>query len=151
MVPEKLTHARGHGSDMVVNAAESPASEAVLEATGGGAHVAVEALGIPQTAGEALKSLRKLGRMVQIGMPAGEHTTQALPWDQLYYKQLAVFGTRGMAGRRYPALFSFLEAAGLDLSPLIARRIGLSDASAELSAFDGPTPPGVAVITDFAA
>lgn len=151
IVPEKLQHAREHGADAVVNAAEGQAFEAVREATGGGAHVAVEALGLEQTAGQALKSLRKLGRMVQIGMPAGEHVTQALPWDALYYGQLAVFGTRGMAGRRYPELFSFLDAAGLDLSPLIARRIGLSDASAELAAFDGPTPPGVAVITDFAA
>jgi alcohol dehydrogenase len=29
--------------------------------------------------------------------------------------------------------------------------VALSDASAELAAFDGPTPPGVAVITDFTA
>lgn len=151
IVPEKLQHASDHGADAVVNATHGDAFAAVRDVTGGGAHVAVEALGLAQTAGQALKSLRKLGRMVQIGMPAGDHTTQALPWDALYYGQLAVFGTRGMAGRRYPALFSFLEAAGLDLSPLIARRIGLSDASAELAAFDGPTPPGVAVITDFSA
>jgi alcohol dehydrogenase len=82
-------------------------------------------------------------------MPAGDHAQQTLPWDALYSGQLAVFGTRGMAGRRYPELFSFLRAAELDLSPLIARRVGLADASAELAAFDAPSPPGVAVITDF--
>ena len=32
-----------------------------------------------------------------------------------------------------------------------AREVALGDASAELAAFNGPTPPGVAVITDFAA
>ena len=151
VVQDKLDHALAHGAEAVVNAAQEPAFEGVRRATGGGAHVAVEALGLPQTAGDALKSLRPLGRMVQIGMPAGEHTTQALPWDALYFGQLAVFGTRGMAGRRYPELFSFLRATGLDLSPLIARRVPLSAAGAELAAFDGPTPPGVAVITDFAA
>jgi alcohol dehydrogenase len=46
---------------------------------------------------------------------------------------------------------SLLAARGVDLSPLIARRVALSDATAELARFDGPAPPGVAVITDFAA
>jgi alcohol dehydrogenase len=35
------------------------------------------------------------------------------------------------------------------MSPLIAREVGLSGVSAELRAFNGPTPPGVAVVTDF--
>ena len=34
------------------------------------------------------------------------------------------------------------------MSPLIARTVPLSGASAELRAFDGPMPPGVAVIDD---
>jgi D-arabinose 1-dehydrogenase-like Zn-dependent alcohol dehydrogenase len=151
VVPEKLAFARAQGAEAVVDATRGDADEAVRAATGGGVHVAVEALGLPVTAGAALRSLRKLGRMVQVGMPAGDHLTQALPWDAVYSGQLAVFGTRGMPAWRYPALFDFLAATGLDLSPLIARRVRLSDASAELRAFDGPAPPGVAVITDFAA
>ena len=46
----------------------------------------------------------------------------------------------------------FLDADTLgndvDLSPIVAREVALSDTSAELVAFNGPTPPGVAVITD---
>jgi alcohol dehydrogenase len=33
----------------------------------------------------------------------------------------------------------------------VARQVGLSQASAELRMFNAPMPPGVAVITDFAA
>ncbi|MCB2142201.1 MAG: alcohol dehydrogenase, partial [Rhodobacteraceae bacterium] len=109
----------------------------------------VEALGIAETTASALKSLRKLGRMVQIGMPAGPHVTMNLPMDAVYSGQLAIFGTRGMPAWRYPSLLSLIEAGGVDLSPLIARRIALSAASGELAAFDSPAPPGVAVITDF--
>jgi threonine dehydrogenase-like Zn-dependent dehydrogenase len=65
-----------------------------------------------------------------------------LPWDALYSGQLAIYGTRGMPAHRYPALLDFIAATGLDLSPMIARRVGLSDASAELALFDGPAPPG---------
>ncbi len=150
VVAEKLSFARAHGAEATVDAREGDPSETVRAITGGGAHVAVEALGLPATAGAALRSLRKLGRMVQVGMPAGAHATQALPWDALYSGQLAVYGTRGMPAWRYPSLFDFLSATGLDLSPLIARRVRLSEASEELVAFDSPGPPGVAVITDFA-
>ncbi|MCB1329266.1 MAG: zinc-dependent alcohol dehydrogenase family protein [Maritimibacter sp.] len=149
VVPEKLAYARDLGADLVLDASDADVLERLKAATGGGAHVAVEALGIEETTVNAMKSLRKLGRMVQIGMPAGEHATMSLPWDLLYSGQLALYGTRGMPGHRYPSLFNLIAGGHVDLAPLIARRVALSEASAELAAFDGPTPPGVAVITDF--
>ena len=151
VVADKLAHARAHGADATVNAAETDPVAAVREITGGGADVAIEALGIAETTANALKSLRKLGRMVQIGMPAGKHAQMTLPMDAVYSGQLALFGTRGMPAWRYPSLLSLIDTGRVDLSPLIARRVALSDASAELAAFDRPAPPGVAVITDFAA
>jgi threonine dehydrogenase-like Zn-dependent dehydrogenase len=135
----------------VIDAAGADPVAAMRDATGDGAHVAVEALGILETTRNALLSLGKLGRMVQVGMPAGRHTNMALPWDAVYSGQLAIFGTRGMPAWRYPSLLSLIEGGQVDLSPLIARRVGLTDATAELAAFDRPAPPGVAVITDFAS
>ncbi len=149
VVPEKLDHARSLGADAVIDARGADPVQAMRDATGGGAHVAIEALGIEATTVNALMSLRKLGRMVQVGMPAGEHATMALPWDAVYSGQLAIYGTRGMPAWRYPGLLSLVEGGQVDLSPLISRRVALSDASAELAAFDAPAPPGVAVITDF--
>ncbi|MGB3146477.1 MAG: zinc-dependent alcohol dehydrogenase family protein [Paracoccaceae bacterium] len=151
VVAEKLAHAKALGADAVINAKTDDAPAAIRALTGGGAQVALEALGIEETAASALRSLGKLGRMVQIGMPAGRHVTMTLPWDTVYSGQLAIFGTRGMPAWRYPSLLSLIEAGRVDLSPLIARRVPLSAASAELAAFNGPTPPGVAVITDFRA
>lgn len=149
VVPQKLEHARTLGADACINAAETNAAHAVHDVTGGGAHVAIEALGLPETTESALRSLRKLGRMVQVGMPAGDHARMDLPWDVLYAGQLTVHGTRGMPGWRYPDLFRLINGGQLDLTPLVARRIALSEVTAELAAFDRPAPPGVAVITDF--
>lgn len=149
VVEDKLTHAARLGADAVVNAAQGDAAQAVREATGGGADVAVEALGIEETTVAAMRSLRKLGRMVQIGMPAGDHAAMTLPMDVLYSGQLTLQGTRGMPSWRYPSLLSLIAGGQLDLSPLVDRTIPLSQASDELAAFDRPAPPGVAVITDF--
>jgi alcohol dehydrogenase len=75
----------------------------------------------------------------------------ALPMDAVYAGQLAVYGTRGMPAWRYPALLNLIEGQGLDLAPLVARRVALSAATGELAAFDAPAGPGIAVVTDFAA
>ncbi|MDQ2088465.1 zinc-dependent alcohol dehydrogenase family protein [Marimonas arenosa] len=149
VVPAKLDYARSLGADAVVNAADTDAAEAVREITGGGADLAVEALGIETNVVGALNSLRKLGRMVMVGMPAGDHVSMRLPMDAVYSGQLAFFGTRGMPAWRYPSLLSLIEGGLVDLSPLVTRQIRLSDATRELAAFDAPAPPGVAVITDF--
>ncbi|WP_209833213.1 zinc-dependent alcohol dehydrogenase family protein [Ruegeria sp. HKCCE3926] len=146
---DKLNYAQTLGADAVVNAATCDAPKVVKEITGGGAHVAIEALGVEATTVSAMRSLRKMGRMVQIGMPAGDHTQMALPMDVLYSDQLSVFGTRGMPSWRYPSLLSLIAGGGIDLSPLVTRKISLNQVSAELAAFDHPTPPGVAVVTDF--
>lgn len=150
VVDEKLRFAQSLGADVCLNARAGDPVAAVRDATGGGAHVAIEALGLPETTANALKCLRKLGRMVQVGMPSGDHLSMPIPMDAIYSGQLAVFGTRGMPAHRYPSLLNFIEGQRLDLSPLIAREVALSDASAEVAAFDGPMPPGIAVITDFA-
>ena len=83
--------------------------------------------------------------------PASRGADLGVRYQQAGAGQLAVYGTRGMPAWRYPSLLKLIEAGGLDLSPLVSRRVRLSDASAELAAFDGPTPPGVAVITEFNA
>ncbi|MEY8840399.1 zinc-binding dehydrogenase, partial [Cribrihabitans sp. XS_ASV171] len=103
VVDEKLDFAHSLGADAVVNASSVDAVAAVRDVTGGGAHVSVEALGVEVTTVAAMRSLRKLGRMVQIGMPAGENSSMTLPMDALYSGQLTLQGTRGMPSWRYPS------------------------------------------------
>jgi alcohol dehydrogenase len=150
VVREKLDHALSLGIDAAV-AGGSDAAAAVREATGGGAHVAVEALGIPATVNGSLECLRPLGRHVQVGMPVGHTARMEVNMSAVYQGNLALFGTRGMPSWRYPALLDLITTGRVDMAPLIARKVALSDVGQELAAFDGPTPPGVAVITDFAA
>lgn len=149
IVQEKLDHARALGAEAVFNASSSSVAEEIVEFTGGGAHVSVEALGIEATTNASLRSLRPLGRHVQIGLPTGRHAQMQVDVNTIYMRQLAVYGSRGMPSWRYPSLLSMIETGRLDVTPIVARKVALSDASDELAAFDGPTSPGVAVITDF--
>ncbi|WP_417725031.1 zinc-binding dehydrogenase [Salipiger sp.] len=149
VVQEKLDHALSLGMDAAVNASEGDTAARIKEITGGGAHVSVEALGIPVTVNASIHCLRPLGRHVQVGMPVGHTAKQEIDLNAVYMSNLAMFGTRGMPPHRYPSLLGLITRGKVDMSPLIAREIPLSQAGAELAAFNGPTPPGVAVITDF--
>lgn len=150
VVPEKLAHALGLGAEAAIDARDGDTAARIRELTGGGAHVSVEALGIAQTANASIECLRPLGRHVQVGMPVGHTARMEINMNAVYLGNLALYGTRGMPSWRYPSLLSLIEHGDVDFAPLIAREVALSDASAELRAFNGPTPPGVAVITDFA-
>lgn len=149
IVDEKLAHAKSLGAEHAINAGGGDSAATIKDITGGGAHVSIEALGFPATVAASLDCLRPLGRHVQVGMPVGHHAVQDVNLNTIYMGNLALYGTRGMPAHRYPSLLSLIESGRVDLTPIVAREVGLSDCSAELAAFNGPTPPGVAVITDF--
>ena len=149
IVDEKLEHAHALGADYAINASDGESANKIKDITDGGAHVSVEALGFPVTVAASLACLRPLGRHVQVGMPVGHHAVQQVNLNAVYMGNLALFGTRGMPSHRYPSLLSLIAGGHVDLSPIVAREVPLQNVSAELAAFNGPTPPGVAVITDF--
>ncbi len=148
IVEEKLKHARAHGADATVNALKEDVAEAIRDITGGGAQVSIEALGIEQTTNASLECLAILGRHVHVGMPSGDGMMN-VNMRAIYTKQLAFYGTRGMPSWKYPSLLGMIERGDVDISPMVAREVALSGASAELRVMDGPAPPGTAVITDF--
>ncbi len=149
IVPEKLTHALSLGAEAAVDARDGTAATQIRQITGGGAHVSVEALGIAATTNASIECLRPLGRHVQVGMPLGHTARMEINMNAVYMGNLALFGTRGMPSWRYPSLLSLIETGRVDVSPIVARDVALSDLGRELAAFNGPTLPGVAVITDF--
>lgn len=149
IVPEKLAHAKSIGAEHAVDASDGQSAARIREITGGGAHVSVEALGFPATVAASLDCLRPLGRHVQVGLPVGPHAVQPINLNTVYMGNLALFGTRGMPAWKYPSLLSLIESGAVDLSPIVAREVSLSETGRELAAFNGPMPPGVAVITDF--
>lgn len=151
--PEALNIARSLGANATLDASGTQdVGAAVRELTGGGAHVSLDALGVTDTFHNSLKSLRKMGRHVQIGMPLGRHATPELPLLELVYsRQITLHGTRGIGAARFVALFDMISAGRLAPERLVTKRIGLSGLNAALKAMDGYTGAGVTVVDDMAA
>ena len=66
--PQALAVAARLGAEHTVLADGSDIPEAVNRLTGGGSHVAIDAVGSEQTCADAILSLRRRGRHVQIGL-----------------------------------------------------------------------------------
>ena len=120
---------------------------AVRDATGGGAHVSVDALGSAQVAANSVHCLRKQGRHVQAGLLAARAT--ALPLATVITKELEVLGTKGMSARRYPDLMELITTTGMDLGLLVSRTMGLDDLPEAFDTMEGFGGQGVAVVNQF--
>jgi len=81
-------HARGLSPEQV--------AQAVRDATGGGIHVSIDALGRGFTVNQSIHSLRKHGRHVQVGLTSQEERGQvAIPVDNLVTGEWEVVGSKG--------------------------------------------------------
>ncbi|NHC22159.1 zinc-dependent alcohol dehydrogenase family protein [Nocardioides sp. IC4_145] len=132
----------------VVDPAAVPVADAVRDLTGGGAHVSIDAVGSPTTAAASVRSLRRRGRHVQVGLLLGEHAAPPLPMDVVVAQELAVLGSHGMSAAEYPAMLDLVAAGTLDPAALVTRRIGLAEAPDALAALGTPGAggPGITVV-----
>ena len=120
--------------------------EAVREATGGGAHLSLDAFGSTVTCENSIRSLRKRGRHVQVGLMLGAHAAAPVPMDLVIANELEILGSHGMAAHEYPAMLARIASGEIDPRMLVGRRIRLEEASAALATMDGSAHPGMTVI-----
>ena len=120
---------------------------AVRDATGGGAHVSVDALGNGEVAANSVRGLRKQGRHVQAGLLSARAT--ALPVAAIIMKELEVLGTKGMSARQYPELMDLIARTGMDLGLLVSRTMALDDLPEAFETMADFGASGVAVVTEF--
>ncbi len=110
----------------------------------GGAHVSVDCLGGAAVASASIRSLRPLGRHVQIGLfPAAD---AELPISLVVRDELELLGVHGQAASRFGPIFDLIGSGRLDLSPLVTARLALDDVPDALPAMGRFARPGVAVV-----
>jgi alcohol dehydrogenase len=145
--PAALAAAAALGADHVLSA--DPARDIpglVMEVTGGGSQVAVDAVGSEQTCADAILSLRRRGRHVQVGLLPPVDGHPRVPMARVIGWELDLFGSHGMAALDYPGMLSLIERGDLRPQDLIERVIGLDEACVLLPAFDAAAPAGMTII-----
>lgn len=143
---DALRLATRFGAAEVVPGGEA-AVHRILEITGGGAHVSIDAVGSVPTSVASVSSLRPRGRHIQVGLLLGAHSTPPLPMGTVIAKELEIYGSHGMAARNYPDMLDLVASGRVRPDLLVGAVIALSQAPAALVAMSGPANgAGVTVI-----
>lgn len=145
--PSALARAAELGAVATVDAGEvGDTAAAVIQITDGGAHLGVDAIGRPATARASVSSLRRRGRHVQVGLLLGADASTALPMDLVVSRELALFGSHGMAAHEYPAMLGAVADGRLHPELLVGQVVEFASAGGVLEAMDHPAGPGMTVI-----
>lgn len=118
--------------------------ESVQTATGGGAHLSIDAVGHPQAMASSVASLRPKGRHVQVGLLPTP--TTPIPMGTVIGRELEILGSHGMQAHRYPEMLAMIGDGRLSPERLVTRRISLDEVTSALPAMGQPHPPGITVV-----
>lgn len=98
----------------------------VSEATEGrGADVVIESTGVVASIAEAISIARPGGTLLLFGTTAA--TQGALPFYQLYFKELKIVNARAAKSEDYPATIDLAARGALNLDPLVTHMLPLSE------------------------
>lgn len=129
--PRKLALARELGASLAIDARDGDAVKRVRTETGGGADVAVEAIGGPKTQEQALAALRTGGRLVLLGFAA---ENMSLPGGRVTYREITVIGTLGCRPVDFPIVLDLVRRGRLTVGPLVTHRHALASINAGFDA-----------------
>ena len=147
---EKLEFARSVGADVLINARNvQSVPEAVKGATGGGAHVSIDALGSPITSHNSVSCLRKRGRHIQIGLMTSEDRNCPVPMDRIVSDELEILGSHGIQAYKYDSLLEMIKSGRLQPEKLIGKTVSLEESLTELPEMGNFGGTGVTVVNTF--
>ncbi len=146
----KLEFARSIGAAITLNSKKvSDVVAAVKDASGGGAHISMDALGSPQTCFNSIANLRKRGKHIQVGLMLAEQRSPAIPMDRVIAHELEILGSHGIQAHRYGSILELIQSGQLKPQKLIGKTISLEESLEELTNMDQFHGIGIAVIDRF--
>ena len=137
------------GAEAVVDAGEGGWADVALQvrdASDGGTHVSLDALGSEAVVAASLAGLRARGRHVQVGLLPPVLGLPRVPLHLLVAGELEVLGSHGMAAHAYPGLLALVATGRLRPADLVSRTVGLLEAGPLLAGMATPSAPGVTLL-----
>lgn len=147
---QKLALAKKVGAEHIINAKNTDPVAAVKEITHGGADVAVDALGIATTCRNAVMSLRKQGRHVQIGLTTQQEKGEvSLPIDMMVLSEIQFVGSASMQTSRYPAMLGMVARKKISPKALVTETIPIEKAFGVIEQMSKFQNVGMSVVNQF--
>lgn len=145
-----LELAKKMGAHYTINSRNEDPVEAVKELTKGGANVSVDALGIPDTCVNAILSLKKGGRHLQIGVnKMGEEGRIPLPITEMVMSEIQLITTLGMPPHEYEPMLAQIALGKLQPGKMVSGEVSLSEVEKIFEDMSNFNVTGTYVVTKF--
>ena len=141
-----LDKAKEMGADFVINSHLEDPIEGIKEISSGGVHIGVEALGSEATANQSIRSLRRQGKHIQLGLLLTESGLTPISMARVIAWELEILGSHGMAAADYPEMLDLVSKGLLHPDRLIERRIDLASGAQALAMMATVPTPGITII-----
>jgi propanol-preferring alcohol dehydrogenase len=147
---DKLDKAVAEGALHGINTSKVDMVEAVKTITGGGADLAIGGIGVGSLVDSAILSLRKGGRLAQVGLTSqAEQGYVRIPLDHVIENELQIVGSVGNPHVNYPQLLGLVELGVLNPARIVGETLPLEKAGDVLASMDSFETLGFSVITGF--
>ena len=146
---EKCNFASQLGADFTINSKRTNPVEAIHDISRGGAHVSLDALGHTETCLNSIRSLRKRGKHIQVGLMTDSHRQVAISMPEIISNELEILGSHGIQAYRYPEMFQLISGLKIDLKAMITDTISLDEVSDKLPSMYANPALGISVINTF--
>lgn len=121
--PEKLELALRLGATEALDASQHPQlGREVQKRTGGGANVAFEVVGTPETVRTALSTLRRGGRLCVLGY---SDSVVPVPLNRLMFFEYEIVGSLGCRPVDYPQVIEMVRSGKVRLDEVVTRTVPL--------------------------
>jgi 2-desacetyl-2-hydroxyethyl bacteriochlorophyllide A dehydrogenase len=136
------------GADLTVPGGDG-AIDRVREATEGrGADVVIETTGVLASVASAVAMARSGGRLLLFGIITAKEG--ALPFYDLYFKELALISARVAKGEDYPAALALVERGQIKLEPLVSNMMPLEELNRAIGMLGSDDAGRMKIIMDHA-
>ncbi len=138
--------AKQMGADVTIESGPG-ALAAVLEATNGrGADVVIECTGVMTSIAEAIRMARFGGRIIMFGITNA--TSGALPFYDLYFKELTLINNRAATSQDFPVMIDLVNRGAVRLEPLVTHRMALDELGTALGMVEDGAERRLKIILD---
>jgi len=125
VLPEKLALAKKFGAAEVINAKEvENLGKTVKKMTGGGADVAFEIIGNPETQRQAFDCLKRGGRLIVVGYT---HKDVSLNAGKIMFFEMEIMGSLGCRPVDYPRIIEMARLNQIHVADLVTQKFPLED------------------------
>lgn len=128
----KLEWATEYGASKTINAKKvDRVSKEIKKLTGGGADIAMEVIGNPQTIEEAFECVRIGGRLCVVGYT---HEKISVVAGKIMFKEIEVVGSLGCRPLDYKPLIQMVEAGVIDIERQVTHQFPLEELESAFAA-----------------